>query len=46
MASITELSLFKACVENPQHLQNLDMLNLEHISDPHNSSELTEKEYI
>ena len=46
MATITELTLFKACVEDPQHIQSLNQLNLEMISDPQNSAELTEKEYL
>jgi len=45
MANITELSLFKACVEHPQHMKLAD-LNLDRISDPLNSSSISEEEYL
>ena len=45
MATITELALFKECVENPKHIMKLEELNLDRISDPHNISDLTEKLY-
>ncbi len=45
MATITEVALFKACVEDPKHIQKLEMLNLDGITDPQNASELTEKEF-
>ena len=34
MATMTELALFRECVENPQHLTKITDLNLEKISDP------------
>ena len=45
MATITELALFKACVESPQYIQNLSDLNLERIGDPQNMSDITEQIY-
>ena len=46
MATITELALFKECVENPRFLQRLEELNLDKISDPRNLEELSEKTYL
>ena len=40
MASITELGLFKQCVEDPKHI-SLDDLNLEKIEDPRDKEGLT-----
>ena len=34
MANLTELALFKACVESPKHIKNLSELNLDRIGDP------------
>ena len=45
MATITELALFKECVENPKHIQRLEELNLDKISDPQNMTDITEKVY-
>ena len=45
MATITELALFKECVENPKHIQKLEELNLDRISNPQNTSDLSEKQY-
>ena len=45
MATITELALFKECVENPKHLQRLEELNLDRISDPQNMKDISEKVY-
>jgi len=44
MATLTEIALFKACVENPQYLKKPDDLNLDRISDPSNAHELDEFE--
>lgn len=41
MSSITEIALFKACVEKPQFLQSMSDLNLERISDPQNAHEIS-----
>ena len=45
MATITELALFKECVENPKYIQKLSELNLDQMSDPLNMKDMTEKEY-
>ena len=45
MATITELALFKECVENPKFINKLEDLNLDKISDPLNMTDINEKEY-
>ena len=35
----------KECVENPKHIQRLEELNLDKISDPQNMADITEKVY-
>ncbi len=42
MATLTEIALFKACVENPQFIANLTDLNLDRVSGPSNADELPE----
>jgi hypothetical protein len=45
MATVTELALFKACVESPQYIKHLNELNMDRISDPQNLSDITEEVY-
>lgn len=45
MATITELALFKQCVENPKFIQKLEELNLDRMSDPQNMADITEQIY-
>lgn len=44
MSTITELALFKSCVENPLAISKLEDLNLDKITDPTNAA--NEKEFI
>lgn len=44
MASLTEIALFKACVETPQYIKSFSDLNLDRISGPSNTDDLTEEE--
>jgi hypothetical protein len=41
MSTVTELALFKQCVENPKHITFIDDLNLDKISNPSNFAELS-----
>lgn len=41
MSTVTELALFKSCVENPKHITFIDDLNLEKISNPSNFADLS-----
>ena len=41
MSTVTELALFKECVENPIITKNFDDLNLERIPDPGNLEDMT-----
>jgi len=41
MSTVTELALFKQCVENPKHITFIDDLNLEKISNPTNFADLS-----
>ena len=45
MANLTELALFKACVESPQSIKSLNELNLDKIGDPTNMADITEEIY-
>ena len=45
MATLTELALFKQCVESPQYIQSLSDLNLDRIGDPSNMVDITESVY-
>lgn len=45
MATITELALFKECVENPQFIQKLEELNMDRVNDPKDIHTMTEKVY-
>ena len=45
MATVTELALFKACVESPQYIKHLNELNMDRISDPQNLQDITEEVY-
>lgn len=45
MASLTEITLFKSCVENPLVLKNLGDLNMEKISNPTNAADLNPAEF-
>jgi hypothetical protein len=36
MATLTEIALFKACVETPQYIKSFGDLNLERITGPTN----------
>jgi len=42
MATLTEIALFKACVESPQYIKSYGDVNLERITGPTNPLEFTE----
>jgi hypothetical protein len=44
MATLTEIALFKACIQTPQYIKSFADLNLDRISGPSNSGELSEEE--
>lgn len=44
MSSLTEIALFKACVETPQYIKSFSDLNLEKISGPTISDDISEEE--
>lgn len=44
MSTVTELALFKQCVENPRHITFIDDLTLDKISNPSNFAELSNHE--
>ena len=46
MSSLTEIALFKACVEQPRAVKDFTELNLDKIKDPYNRQEMTEEEYL
>jgi len=43
MATITEIALFRACVETPQYIKNFGDMNLDRITGPTNPDEFTEE---
>ena len=46
MATVTEQTILKQCVEKPQQIQNLKDLNLEKISDPIDAQDLSEDVFL
>lgn len=46
MSMITEVSLFKACVENPRSYYKISDLNLAQIREPQDAANLTEDEIL
>ena len=45
MSTVTELALFKSCVESPQYIKHLNELNMDKISDPKDLKDITEEVY-
>ena len=45
MSTVTELALFKSCVESPQYIKHLNELNMDRISDPQDLKDITEEVY-
>ena len=46
MSTVTELSLFKQCVEKPSFISSLGDLNLDKIPDPTDSNDISESECL
>lgn len=46
MATLTEIALFKACVETPQYIKSFGDINLDRISPPNYCDDLTEEEIM
>jgi len=44
MSTLTEIALFKACIETPQYIKSWADLNLDRISGPSNPAEYSEEE--
>ena len=44
MATLTEIALFKACVETPQYIKQFSDLNLDKITGPTNCDDVSEEE--
>ena len=44
MATLTEIALFKACVETPQYIKSFGDLNLERITGPTNPELFNEQQ--
>ena len=44
MATLTEIALFKACVETPQYIKQFSDLNLDRISGPTTGEDISEEE--
>lgn len=44
MATLTEIALFKACVEKPQFISDYSSFNMDRISGPSNCEGLSEEE--
>jgi len=44
MSTLTEIALFKACVETPQYIKSFGDLNLDKVTSPMNADEISEEE--